>query len=54
VIYSGKIDNWFEDIGKRRTIITEFYLQDALNSVIRHREPAIKETKPVGCFIDIH
>ena len=52
VIYSGKIDNWFEDIGKKRTITTEFFLRDALNSVLKGEDPAIKKTEPVGCFIN--
>jgi peroxiredoxin len=52
IIYSGKIDNWFEEIGKRRTIITEHYLRDALEAVIINQEPAVKKTAPVGCFIN--
>ncbi len=50
--YSGKIDNWFEDIGKRRTVITEFYLLDAVNAILEQKEPKVKQTVPVGCFIN--
>jgi peroxiredoxin len=52
IAYSGKIDNSYEGIGKRRTVITEFYLKDALNAVLQHREPKIKLTEPAGCFIN--
>lgn len=52
IVYTGKIDNWYESIGKRRTVITEFYLRDALDAVINSRLPKIKRTEPVGCIIE--
>jgi len=51
VVYRGKIDNSFESIGKRRTITTEFYLRNALESIQNNNLEAITFTKPVGCFI---
>jgi thiol-disulfide isomerase/thioredoxin len=51
VLYRGKIDNGFESIGKKRTVITEHYLRDALQSTLDNKPIQIKETKPVGCFI---
>ena len=51
VLYRGKIDNGFEAIGKKRTVITEHYLSDALQSILESKPIIIKETKPVGCFI---
>lgn len=54
IIYSGKIDNWYENIGKQRTVITQFYLRDALIAVLNHNQPYIKKTEPVGCFININ
>jgi peroxiredoxin len=51
VIYRGKIDNGFEAIGKKRTVITEHYLKNALISKLNNQEIGIKETKPVGCYI---
>lgn len=51
VLYRGKIDNGFESIGKKRTVITEHYLSDALQSILESKPINIKETKPVGCFI---
>jgi peroxiredoxin len=50
-VYSGKIDNWAEDLGVRRAVVTEFYLEDALSSIVNNTVLKIKTTKAVGCFI---
>ncbi|MCW3125128.1 MAG: hypothetical protein JWO03_786 [Bacteroidetes bacterium] len=52
ILYSGKIDNWYEDIGKRRTIITENYLVNAIESYRLNKPIIIPSTQPVGCFIN--
>ncbi len=52
VQYQGKIDNWVVALGKKRTQTTEFYLRDALLALIAGREPVIRQTEPVGCFIE--
>jgi galactitol-specific phosphotransferase system IIB component len=31
IVYSGKINNMYEDIEKRRAVVTEFYLRDAID-----------------------
>lgn len=49
ILYRGAIDNWFFDIGKRRTVITEHYLNDALMAVQAGKPVTVKSTKPVGC-----
>lgn len=46
--YSGAIDNWYIDIGKRRSIITENYLLDAINLM----SYKYQKIKAVGCFIN--
>lgn len=51
ILYQGKLDNGFENIGKKREVITEHYLRDALESILQKKEVAIKQTQPVGCFI---
>lgn len=51
VLYSGKIDNWFYDIGKYRQVITENYLQDAISAILNQQLPKITRTEPIGCFI---
>jgi peroxiredoxin len=49
--YKGKIDNGFERIGRKRQVITEFYLRDALDFLIQGKTVTLPETTPVGCFI---
>jgi peroxiredoxin len=51
ILYRGKIDNGFEGIGKKRQVITENYLKNALDSIVNQSEITVKETQPVGCFI---
>jgi hypothetical protein len=51
-IYSGAIDNWAPELGQHRTVITEHYLQDALNDLIQERDVRVKQTQAVGCFIE--
>ena len=49
ILYRGAIDNWFFDLGKRRSVITENYLNDALLAAQARKPIAVKSTKPVGC-----
>jgi len=51
VIYRGKIDNSFASIGKRRTVVTEFYLRNVLESWHLGKKPVLSKTQPVGCII---
>lgn len=52
VLYSGKIDNWYITLGRNRKKPTEFYLKDALNSILNHKPIAVNKTEAVGCFIE--
>lgn len=52
VAYKGAIDNWAVDLGQHRKVITEDYLEDALNNIKDNKEVQIKETQAVGCFIE--
>ena len=52
-IYQGAIDNRAPELGQHRTVVTEHYLQDALNTFIRTGKVSIRTTKPVGCFIEV-
>jgi thiol-disulfide isomerase/thioredoxin len=51
-IYQGAIDNWAPELGQHRTVITERYVFDALNSFVRNEPLRIKQTQAVGCFIE--
>jgi len=51
IVYRGKVDNSFVSVGKRRTVVTEYYLRTALLHWIEGRQDLIINTEPVGCFI---
>lgn len=51
ILYNGRIDNSFERVGKRRNVVTEFYLRDALDNILNHQKITLTNTIPVGCFI---
>jgi thiol-disulfide isomerase/thioredoxin len=52
IIYKGAIDNWAPELGEHRTVITQHYLYDALESVRAGKLLQVKETQAVGCFIE--
>lgn len=51
VLYSGRIDNWFESLGKNRFVITERDLLSAMDSYLAGEPIKVKKTKSVGCII---
>lgn len=51
ILYRGKIDNSFASLGKRRTVVTEHYLRDAIESWVFGKKILISKTKAVGCII---
>ena len=52
VLYSGAIDNWAYDTGKKRTNATENYLKDVLFAIKRGQKLPYTQTRVVGCFIE--
>lgn len=52
VLYQGRIDNWAYELTKKRKVITEFNLRDALNSIVNNKPVKVVKTKAVGCFIE--
>lgn len=50
--YSGRIDNWAYELGKKRKVITEHNLKDAIEAVLAGKAVAVTKTKAVGCFIE--
>jgi thiol-disulfide isomerase/thioredoxin len=50
-LYSGKIDNSYERIGRRRQVVTAFYLKDALSQILNNQIVTNSKTDAVGCFI---
>ena len=52
VIYQGRIDNWAYEVGRKRTVITEHNLRDAIKTFKKRQPIAYPKTKAVGCFIE--
>lgn len=50
--YQGLLDNWLGELGRRRQVITEYYLNDAIKSYLNGEEIKVKKTKAIGCFIE--
>ena len=52
LLYRGRVDDLFADIGKRRQSPTTRELRDALNAALAGKAIAVPATKAVGCFIE--
>lgn len=52
LLYSGAIDNWMYQTGKKRKVVTQYYLDDALTEIINGRTPKVKKNKAYGCIIE--
>lgn len=52
-IYSGRIDNRYAAIGKRRSVISSYDLERSIESARSENEKAVpRKTEAVGCFIE--
>ena len=51
VLYRGRINNRFQDLGRERALTTQHDLRDALRAVLAGQPVAAPETKAIGCFI---
>lgn len=52
VLYSGRIDDEFFEVGKRRNVVKNFELKEALLSIREGRPIEVKNTESIGCYID--
>ncbi len=52
VLYSGAIDNWMNELGRKKLEVTEHYLHDALLAGLKGERPAVAHTRAVGCLIE--
>ncbi len=52
ILYQGAIDNWAITLGKQRQVITDHYVIDAVNSVLKNEKIKTKKTRAVGCIIE--
>jgi len=51
IIYSGRIDNFYVALGKKRQVVTEHDLRNALEAATSGKPIAVPKTNPVGCYI---
>lgn len=51
-VYKGRIDDLLYSIGKKRQVITENNLDDAIQCVILNKPIKISETKAIGCILE--
>ncbi|OYW19927.1 MAG: hypothetical protein B7Z55_08040 [Planctomycetales bacterium 12-60-4] len=52
IVYSGRIDNRYPSVGRKRDVVTEHEFEDALAHVVAGRNVAVPSTQPVGCLME--
>jgi hypothetical protein len=52
LVYRGKIDDAYQDLGKRRPKVTQTYLADAIDAAVSGTAPETQQTTPVGCIFE--
>ena len=52
ILYSGKIDNWVSDLGKKKLEVSKYYLENALTAWRDGKAIESNRTEPVGCLIE--
>ena len=51
LVYHGRIDNLYEDIGRARRVATTHELADAISGTLAGKTLAVEATHGVGCYI---
>jgi thiol-disulfide isomerase/thioredoxin len=51
LIYHGRIDNLYEEVGRARRAPTTHELEDAISAAVGGKSPAVDATHAVGCYI---
>jgi hypothetical protein len=51
IVYEGRIDDWYVDLNRTRSVPTTHELDDALQAAIAGKKPAKTEVRGVGCYI---
>ncbi len=52
VVYSGKIDDWVNDLGKKKLAVSNHYLENAIQLALDGKEITPAYTEPIGCLIE--
>ena len=50
--YSGRIDNWMYEVGRKRTLVTEHDLDYAIRALLTDAKFKSHHTQAIGCFIE--
>lgn len=53
LLYRGKIDNWFYELGKYRQVVTEHYLDNAIKAALAGEIVSPNKTEPIGCMLNM-
>jgi len=51
LVYHGRIDNLYEDVGRTRRVATTHELQDAISAALGGKSLDVDATHGVGCYI---
>ena len=51
IVYRGRINNFYEDFGKPRRVVTQHDLRDALDALLAGKPVPKPRGKCIGCFI---
>jgi len=51
LVYHGRIDNLYEDIGRARSVATTHELEDAIAAALNGKSLDVSATHGVGCYI---
>jgi hypothetical protein len=51
LLYDGRIDNWYLDLGRSRPAPTTHELADAIQAALANKTPAANQVRGVGCYI---
>jgi thiol-disulfide isomerase/thioredoxin len=51
LVYHGRIDNLYEDVGRARSAATTHELEDAIFAALTGKSVAVNATHGVGCYI---
>jgi hypothetical protein len=51
LVYHGRIDNLYQDVGRTRSVATTHELQDAISAALVGKSLDVEATPGVGCYI---